>query len=315
MRSLFKNVGEAARGRDEDRRPVIVAFDSSYCVFHRHHAMRRFERLSGMRGPDLDAGPAPPDDLVAFGDSLRQMLMTQAAAYGADESVVMMDCPRADIWRRDLHPEYKGSRAKPGDLPGNLFPHFHGVVVPALRAEVGMRVVGCPRAEADDVAEVLCRWAAPLGYDVVVVTGDADLAQLVRPGVRVVDLKGVDVLEKACKKAGCAVDAGTYLALKLLVGDKGDNIAAVRPRMGPKTALKVVRDLDAALADPPTRARHELNRTLMDLAAMPADVRAGIEQSLAAAFPGHGIKGVVVGSDHGRDGQGRGTGAEDGDPA
>jgi 5'-3' exonuclease len=283
MKSLFRNAGAHEPAQPGKR--TIVAFDASYCVFHRHHAMRRFERMAGIRSAELDPGPATEDDLIAFGDSLRQTLVSQTRLHGATDVVLMMDCPRADIWRRDTHAEYKATRATPGDMPQNLFPHFYEVVAPAMVSDLGYKAIACPRAEADDVAAVLADWAVENDADLVIVTGDADLAQLCRPCVRVVDLKGECVLKKACAKAGCELDAGKYLALKLLVGDKGDNIPAIRPRMGPKTALKAVDALEAELSDPNVRARYEHNKLMMDLSMTPPDIRAAIRASIDQSLP------------------------------
>lgn len=280
MRSLFKNAG--ANGESATRRPVMLAVDASYAVFHRFFAMRRWERMSGIRGADLDPGPMSDDDLVAFADSFRQTLMSQARMYDAAEIVLMIDCPRSEIWRRDLHPAYKGTRTSPGDFAPNVFPYFHSVIVPSLAADLGMRAVSFDRAEADDVAYVLCEWARTQNTDVVVLTGDADLAQLQRDGVRVVDLKGECVLTKACKKCGCEVNAQRYLALKALQGDKGDNVPPVRARLGPKTALKVADDMSGL--DEAALAQLEMNRVLVDLSRMPAAISAGIAASIEAAF-------------------------------
>lgn len=238
--------------------------------------------MAGIRGPELDPEPISDDDLVAFSDSFRQTLTSQARLYDASEIVLMIDCPRSEIWRRDLHPTYKGTRTSPGDFAPNVFPHFHSVIVPALVADLGVRAVSYDRAEADDVAYVLCNWARTQSMDVVLLTGDADLAQLHRDGVRVVDLKGECVLTKACKKCGCDVDAERYLALKALQGDKGDNVPPVKARLGPKTALKVVDDM--SVLDDEALAQLELNRTLVDLSRMPADIAAGIAAAIETAF-------------------------------
>ena len=285
MRSLF-----AAASRDTDH-DTILAVDASYAVFHRFFAMRRWERMAGVRGPEPDAGPATDEDLQAFGDSFRQTLCAQMRTHGVrpSETVLMIDCSRADIWRREINAEYKATRQTPGDFAPNVFGYFHGVLLPDLVQSLGVHAVSCPRAEADDVAHVLCKWAAARDKRVIVITGDADLAQLAVPGrVRVLDIKGACVLEKACKKAGCCLDGKTYLEIKVLQGDKGDNVLPVRPRMGPKSALRLVNDpaaLAKELADDAVRTRYEENRVMVDLSRMPEGIAAEIDARLCELLP------------------------------
>lgn len=265
---------------------AALAIDCSYVVFHRYLAQVSWARKAGVAPERARGEPCPPAtdaELTSFGDSFRQTLTGLMRTYGVAPSRVymMIDCHRSDIWRRDIHPEYKGTRASPGGMPPNVFSHFHAVVLPDLVDTLGVRKISCPRAEADDIAAVLCTHLVADGKSVTVISADADLCQLASDKVRVFDVKGVDVLEKACAKAGLAApDPESYLHLKVISGDSGDNVAAIRPRIGPRTALKLLLDpvqLEKELAVPETRRRYEENKTLVDLSRLPS----GIEDAIA----------------------------------
>lgn len=252
----------------------ILAVDASYAVFHKFYAIKRWKHLNETN--QTPSGECLSEsELLSFGDRFRQMLCQKMRdlAVPPKNVVLLLDCPRADIWRMELLPEYKGTRAKPSDLPPNLFSYFRDSLVHDLVENLGIKAVSACTAEADDIAAVLTNWALDKGIPgVTIISGDCDLAQLVRDKIRVIDMTGVCLLDKATSKCGCVCDADTYLKIKILKGDKGDNISPVKPRIGPKTALKMVQEhdlLDAFLMDPANKDRFEFNETLIDLKKIP----------------------------------------------
>ena len=267
----------------------VLAVDASYAVFHRFFALRRWERMSGQRSCEPDCSMSSEKELIAFGDSFKSMLVNHMRTHGVlpTNTILMLDCPRSEIWRRDLLPSYKESRPVPNDFSPNIFAFFRESVVPELVSGLGVQAVGFARAEADDVAGAIAKMAAEQEHcDLTILTGDCDLAQLEIPGkIKVVDMKGESLLAKATKKVGCCNDAETYLAIKILQGDRGDNIPPARERLGPKTALRMSLDqglLDAFLSNPENRCRYELNRDLIDISRMPVDIANGLCSALAA---------------------------------
>jgi 5'-3' exonuclease len=268
----------------------ILAVDASYAVFHKFYAIKRWKQHN-------ETSLTPPgecltdNELLCFGDRFRQMLCQKMRDVDVPPTnvILLLDCPRADIWRMRLHPEYKGTRLKPADLPPNLFAFFRETLVDDLVDNLGVKAIGIDTAEADDVAAVLTDWALDKGAPgVTIITGDCDLAQLVRDKVRVIDMTGACLLDRATAKCGCICDAATYLTHKILQGDKGDNIAPVKPRVGPKTALKMIQRrelLDAFMADPDNKRRFEFNETLIDLKKIPAPLYDEIKSQLDKLMP------------------------------
>ncbi len=91
--------------------------------------------------------------------------------------------------------------------------------------------------EADDVIGTLAIEAAARGIDCVVSTSDKDLAQLVRPGVTLVNTMSNETLDDAGVVAKFGVRADQVLDLLTLTGDAVDNVPGVA-KVGPKTAVK-----------------------------------------------------------------------------
>lgn len=97
--------------------------------------------------------------------------------------------------------------------------------------------------EADDVLAMLARRAAAEGMNVILVSGDKDLLQLVGPRVRVVlTRKGISELEsydEAAVRERYGLSPAQLVDVKALMGDPSDNIPGV-PGVGEKTALKLI---------------------------------------------------------------------------
>ena len=140
--------------------------------------------------------------------------------------------PKEKHFRHDMYKEYKANRPPmPDELQVQIEP-LHDMV----RA-LGLPLISESGVEADDVIGTLAKQASEQGHDVLVSTGDKDMAQLVNNRVTLVNTMTDTKMdtEGVVEKFGVAphqiID---YLAL---MGDKSDNIPGV-PSVGPKTAAK-----------------------------------------------------------------------------
>ncbi len=132
----------------------------------------------------------------------------------------------------------------PDDLAQQIAP-LHEVV----RAQ-GWPLLMIEGVEADDVIGTLALQAAAAGVECTVSTSDKDLAQLVRPGIRLVNTMSNEKLDDAGVLAKFGVRADQVLDLLALTGDAVDNVPGV-PKVGPKTAAKWLTQygtLDAVIA-------------------------------------------------------------------
>lgn len=159
------------------------------------------------------------------------MLKRLSNTTPADVCVVVFD-PPGPTTRHEWFPDYKANRsAAPDDLHAQMTPTFD------LIQAYGWPVVSVPGVEADDVIGTLARQALSLDYEVLISTGDKDFAQLVQPGLTLINTMQNTQLDVSgvIKKFGVRPDQIIdYLAL---VGDSADNIPGVE-KVGPKTAVK-----------------------------------------------------------------------------
>ncbi|MDR3078745.1 MAG: hypothetical protein LBU15_01765, partial [Rickettsiales bacterium] len=141
-------------------------------------------------------------------------------------------------FRHEIFSEYKSNRPP---VPEDMIPQFPFIreVTEAMNIETVERI----GYEADDVIATLTAKAKSEGYEVWIISGDKDLAQLVDEDVFLYDAKDnrkigtEDILEK------WEVYPKQILGILSLMGDVSDNIPGV-PSIGQKTAVKLIREYD-----------------------------------------------------------------------
>jgi DNA polymerase-1 len=144
---------------------------------------------------------------------------------------VVLDAP-GRTFRDDLFDAYKAHRPPmPDDLRLQVEPLIEAI--PAL----GLPLLRISGVEADDVIGTLAERASKQGFDVVVSTGDKDMAQLVNDHITLVNTMFDTKLDRIGVKTKFDVLPEQIVDYLALVGDSSDNIPGV-PKVGPKTAAK-----------------------------------------------------------------------------
>ena len=146
-------------------------------------------------------------------------------------------------WRVDLISSYKEVRAQPNSQQAQTEVVL-GPQVPVLYALldlIGIKVIGHPEAEAEDVIGTLAQRASG---KVSIVSGDRDLFQLVEdPHIRVLypvrGVSKVDVVDEAFIANKYSIPSRGYLALAVLRGDSSDGLPGVAG-IGEKLAASLV---------------------------------------------------------------------------
>lgn len=181
-------------------------------------------------------------------------------------------------WRKDVYPEYKGTRKTGRDESPIDFDKFFEIAGPfyeSLKTVFkNVYFVGNKGYEADDFIGVLVKELA--GNDITVITTDKDMYQLHKHK----GYKQFNPIKKQYVKVmGSPVKFGEKeLFIKLLTGDSSDNIPQVKNKMGPKTAEKYMDKLEELLSeDEEIRKKYELNKKLIDMDMIPKDIQEDIK--------------------------------------
>ena len=215
--------------------PALLLVDGSSYLYRAYHAM-----------PDLRADPG--DAASAPTGAIRGMVNMLTALRKeyphARYAACVFDAP-GPTFRDALYPAYKAQRSPmPDDLRSQIEP-IHEVV-----RLLGWPVLAVPGVEADDVIGTLAHTAAAQGLQVLISSGDKDLAQLVTPHISIIDTMSGKRRDEAGVRAEFGVSAAQMLDYQTLVGDAVDNVPGV-DKVGPKTAAKWLAEygtLDAIVA-------------------------------------------------------------------
>ncbi|WP_434982739.1 DNA polymerase I [Xanthomonas arboricola] len=202
----------------------LVLIDGSSYLYRAFHALP----------PLTNAQGEPTGALFGVVNMLRATLK-ERPAYVA----FVVDAP-GKTFRDDLYADYKANRpSMPDDLRAQVQPMCD--IVHALGIDI-LRIDG---VEADDVIGTLALQAAADGLSVTISTGDKDFAQLVRPGIELVNTMSgsrMDSDEAVIAKFGVRPDQ--IVDLLALMGDTVDNVPGVE-KCGPKTAAKWLAEYDS----------------------------------------------------------------------
>ncbi len=158
---------------------------------------------------------------------MQKLLKDYPSAYAA----CVFDA-KGPTFRDEIYPAYKEQRSPmPDDLRSQIAP-IHEVV-----RFMGWPVLDVPGVEADDVIGTLAVAAAQQGMEVIVSSGDKDLAQLVNEHITIIDTMSGKRRDLAGVQAEFGVPANLMVDYQILVGDTVDNVPGVH-KVGPKTAVK-----------------------------------------------------------------------------
>jgi DNA polymerase-1 len=184
---------------------------------------RAFHALPDLRSPDGH----PTGAMHGMVNMLRRLRADYPAAY-----IACVFDAKGKTFRDDMYPEYKATRAAmPDDLRLQIEPIHEAV------RHMGWPILMVDGVEADDVIGTLSVQAAARGMNVIVSTGDKDLAQLVNDKVTLINTMSNEKLDHAGVVAKFGVTPDRIIDYLTLVGDTVDNIPGVA-KCGPKTALK-----------------------------------------------------------------------------
>ncbi|KVC20060.1 DNA polymerase I [Burkholderia diffusa] len=203
---------------------TLLLVDGSSYLYRAYHAM------PDLRGP----GGEPTGALYGIINMLRRMRKEVSAEYSA----CVFDA-KGKTFRDDLYADYKANRpSMPPDLALQVEP-IHG----AVRA-LGWPLLMVEGVEADDVIGTLAREAERHGMNVIVSTGDKDLAQLVTDHVTLVNTMTNETLDRGGVIEKFGVPPERIIDYLALIGDTVDNVPGVE-KCGPKTAVKWLSQYDS----------------------------------------------------------------------
>ena len=195
----------------------LLLIDGSSYLYRAFHAMPDFRSLNNQ-----------PTGVI-YG--VLNMLRHIHKKYPSDYSVCIFDA-KGKTFRNDIYPNYKANRPKmPEELAIQIEPLKESIQA------MGFPILIKSGVEADDVIGTLSQKANQDNIEVVISTGDKDLAQLVNEKTKLINTMTNEVLDIEGVKNKFGIPPELIVDYLTIIGDKVDNVPGV-DKVGPKTALK-----------------------------------------------------------------------------
>ena len=201
--------------------PMILVDGSSY-LYRAFHAI-----------PPLSTSDGQPTNAIR---GVTSMIKSLIKTY-ADSPIVVIFDAKGKTFRDDMYSEYKAQRpSMPDDLRLQIEP-IHSII-----KAMGLPLISIGGVEADDVIGTIAKIVGETGREVIVSTGDKDMAQLVTDKVTLVNTMTDTLMDIEGVKTKFGVGPELIIDFLALMGDKVDNIPGV-PGVGEKTALGLLQGL------------------------------------------------------------------------
>ena len=200
----------------------LILVDGSSYLFRAYHALPALTNSKG-----LNTGAAK---------GVIGMIRKLVSDYAGDQVVVVFDA-KGPTFRNDIYAAYKANRPPmPDELREQIEP-----IHQAIRA-MGLPLICIGGVEADDVIGTLSVQAAARKREVVISTGDKDMAQLVNDHVTLINTMNSTTMDHNGVVEKFGVPPDLIIDLLALMGDKVDNIPGVAG-VGEKTATALLQHL------------------------------------------------------------------------
>jgi len=200
---------------------TLYLIDGSSYIYRAYYAVRHLTNSKG----------EPTNAVYGFANMLLKIIRDEKPKHLA----VVFD-HKSPTFRKEMYPEYKANRSA---MPEDLVPQIP--LIKELVAGFNIPCIEKPGFEADDIMATLAKQFAAEYYQVVIVTGDKDMMQVVNDRVTLLDtMKDKrSGLQEVFERFGGTPDK--VIEVQALAGDSSDNVPGV-PGIGEKTAVALIKE-------------------------------------------------------------------------
>ena len=250
----------------------FVLIDGSYYIFYRYYALRVWWNKA--RHPDEPEEPSESERFIEKFCStfiLKIKEIDKKLKLTNSIKLVGKDCPQQNIWRNNYTKNYKAGRSS----VNNIAPFFKLAYDQKLFEKAGIKtILEYPTLEADDCIALTTKYMSDkhTNINIYIIANDQDYLQIASSDIKIYDLKFKDITES--KK--CFKNPEKDLFCKIVAGDKSDNISAIFPKCGIKTAEKYFENKELFQKKlnefPESKLLYERNRNIIDFTCIPQEL-------------------------------------------
>lgn len=267
-----------AQAQEQAQDPkIFILVDTSYWIFYRYFAISQWWNHAKQDSPltnSYENEEFVEKFMKTFSESLAGFKKKQKIHKKNATIIAARDCPRKDIWRNTLYPDYKGTRDKGDEFGGG--PFFKHIYQDGnkLLYEAGVNsVLQFPNLEADDIIALTKNYIRNKYADakIYIIANDHDYLQLLDEHTEIVNFQN-KYLKEGSKVFNIPQKNLFY---KIVLGDKSDNINPIFKKCGPKTCEKYYENNELfleALKKENAYEKYELNKKLVDFRELPDEL-------------------------------------------
>src|SRR3954453_10377806 len=164
-----------------------------------------------------------------------QMLLNLIDQRKPDYLAMVIDSGDESVFRKELYPEYKATRAS---RPDDFLPQEQRIL--EIVRDAGVPIFAKSGFEADDLIATMARQLCEQDYEVFLVSKDKDLRQVLTPCVHMYDPATDEVIDEKKLEEKVGYAPAEAVEVQTLMGDAIDNVPGI-PGVGEKTAAKLIK--------------------------------------------------------------------------
>jgi len=246
--------------------PAIL-IDNSYYIFNRYFAtVSWFKQRQENFELNHENIIENKEFIIAFIKHFEADVKKLAKKFKTTKSNIIfcIDCPRSEIWRNQIYDKYKQSRIKKDNFNSDIFDIFEDYL-----NNNNFKSCKFDNLEADDIVYLIQNKLNKIS-NIIIITNDGDYLQMYSKNVRIINMQLKDLSLKI------NYSPEIELLLKIIMGDKSDNISKIQNGMRKDNALKIAlmtaEDRYNYLTSNNIIDTFNLNKTLIDFTEIPENI-------------------------------------------
>ena len=254
----------------------ILIIDTSYYNFYRYYAtINWYKRVH----PEEDIKTIDFSQNNIYLDKFEKMFLDNInkfiKKFKSDKIYFCRDCPRDNIWRVKIYPDYKLNRKikyeESNFQGGKIFQYCYENILSKLIDNKKFFELKIPKLEADDLIYFTCKYLNIKSKNkpiINIIASDHDLLQI----VNIYDNVSIYDSTLKCINSKAEDSADLHNFIKAVTGDTSDNIKQIQKGLGRKTAIKLYENKNLLLSkfeDKQIFNSYNINRLLVDFKYIP----------------------------------------------
>lgn len=251
--------------------PVIL-IDTSYFIFYRYYSTLRWYKF---KKESIDYAELHNDEVFikAFEKHVVDTFNKICKQWKTKLSQIVLccDCSREKIWRHDYVKYYKDNRTTNNTFNSNIFSKFYSFIEDNINI-LELHMIVQDNLEADDIVYLTKEKLKDNNYSnkLIIITNDNDYLQLIDDNTEIINLSNKNIKDRSY---GSPI---LDLKIKLIMGDKSDNILPIHKGIGEKIAIKLAslseEEFENYLIEKDCKEKYDNNKLLVDFSMIPVEL-------------------------------------------